>query len=216
MKSAIAALALGAVGSNAFVTPNAVVGRVASRSARQVSMASDPEVSIALPFTPRPENLTGELVGDVGFDPLNFSEEGDLAKYRRAELKHGRVAMLGVVGAIWQEFNVLPGLGYTPTKNLFQAVADAPWLAVLQVVVFVGIFDLQSTKYDIEQGRVPGDIGFDPLKLSKDGINEKWALSELKHGRLAMWAMAAILVQQLLVPDKSPLELTYEWSNQFH
>lgn len=38
-------------------------------------MARDPEASIALPFTPRPERLNGELVGDVGFDPLNFSEE---------------------------------------------------------------------------------------------------------------------------------------------
>lgn len=147
---------------------------------------------------------------------LRLSLQGDLKKFRRAELKHGRVAMLAVVGAIWQEFSVLPGLGYSPTKNLFQAVADAPWIAIVQVVVFVGIFDLKSTQYDIEQGRVPGDIGFDPLKLSKDGINEKWALSELKHGRLAMWAAAAILVQQLLVPDKSPLELTYEWSTQFH
>lgn len=158
------------------------------------------------------------LLLSAPFAPRSRSSksQGDLKKYRRAELKHGRVAMLGVVGAIWQEFSVLPGLGYEPTKNLFQAVADAPWLAILQVFVFVGIFDLQSTKYDIEQGRVPGDIGFDPLKLSKDGINEKWALSELKHGRLAMWAMAAILVQQLLVPDKSPLELTYEWSTQFH
>lgn len=42
---------------------------------QQVSMAADPNASIALPFTPRPENLNGELVGDVGFDPLNFSEE---------------------------------------------------------------------------------------------------------------------------------------------
>lgn len=41
----------------------------------QVSMAADAEASIALPFTPRPQMLTGELVGDVGFDPLNFSEE---------------------------------------------------------------------------------------------------------------------------------------------
>lgn len=145
-----------------------------------------------------------------------YRSQGDLKKFRRAELKHGRVAMLAVIGTVWQEFSVLPGLGYAPTKNLFQAVVDAPWLAIVQVFLFVGIFDLQSTKYDEEQGRVPGDIGFDPLKLSKDGINEKWALSELKHGRLAMWAMAAILVQQLLVPDQSPLELTYEWSSQFH
>lgn len=41
----------------------------------QLSMSADPEASIALPFTPRPAMLTGELVGDVGFDPLNFSEE---------------------------------------------------------------------------------------------------------------------------------------------
>lgn len=123
--------------------------------------------------------------------------------------------MLAFVGVVWQEFSVLPGLGYAPTKNLFQAVADTPWIAIVQIIAFVGIFDLQSTKYDIEKGRVPGDIGFDPLKLSKDGINEKWALAELKHGRLAMWAMAAILIQQLLVPDKSPLELAYEWSSQF-
>lgn len=38
-------------------------------------MAADPDASIALPFTPRPKALNGELVGDVGFDPLNFSEE---------------------------------------------------------------------------------------------------------------------------------------------
>lgn len=36
MKSAIAALALGAAGANAFVTPNAIVGRVATKSSRQV------------------------------------------------------------------------------------------------------------------------------------------------------------------------------------
>ena len=41
----------------------------------QLSMAADPDASIALPFTPRPAMLNGELVGDVGFDPLNFSEE---------------------------------------------------------------------------------------------------------------------------------------------
>lgn len=37
MKSAIVALAFGAVSANAFVTPNAIVGRVATRTARQAS-----------------------------------------------------------------------------------------------------------------------------------------------------------------------------------
>lgn len=37
-------------------------------------MAAGEDNSIALPFTPRPAALDGELVGDVGFDPLGFSE----------------------------------------------------------------------------------------------------------------------------------------------
>lgn len=37
-------------------------------------MMSEEDNSIALPFTPRPAALNGELVGDVGFDPLGFSE----------------------------------------------------------------------------------------------------------------------------------------------
>lgn len=57
-------------------------------------MAADPEASIALPFTPRPQMLTGELVGDVGFDPLNFSEEVSQAR----EGETGRSVLLGVRG----------------------------------------------------------------------------------------------------------------------
>jgi len=51
----------------------------------------DEEVrSIALPFAAKPQNLNGELAGDVGFDPFKFSDKGDVAKFRVAELKHGR------------------------------------------------------------------------------------------------------------------------------
>lgn len=49
MKSAIAALALGAAGASAFVTPNAVVGRVAARqSSRKVHVCYDMEGSTAV------------------------------------------------------------------------------------------------------------------------------------------------------------------------
>ena len=39
--------------------------------------------------------------GDIGFDPLGFSAKADeqtLKKYREAELTHGRVSMLAVLG----------------------------------------------------------------------------------------------------------------------
>lgn len=61
---------------------------------------------------------------------------------------------------------------------------------------------------------MPGDLGFDPLRLSADGIRENWALSELKHGRLAMIATLAFFVQAA-VSDKPILEQTYEWAKSF-
>ena len=54
-----------------------------------------PQMSQSMPFMQRPAALTGELAGDVGFDPLGFAKtEEDLMNYREAEIKHARLAML--------------------------------------------------------------------------------------------------------------------------
>jgi hypothetical protein len=55
------------------------------------------------------------LAGDEGFDPLGLSNIEDLGIdlywLREAELKHARVGMLAVVGALAQELGfVFPGL----------------------------------------------------------------------------------------------------------
>ena len=71
----------------------------------------------ALPFGSSPDTLDGSLPGDVGFDPIGFSaqsfssfnnplyEEGnfmtDLEWLREAELTHGRIAQLAVVGVLF-------------------------------------------------------------------------------------------------------------------
>merc|ERR1712222_273476 len=58
-----------------------------------------PEMSASMPFMQRPAALTGELAGDVGFDPLGFAKsEEDLMNYREAEIKHARLAMLAAAG----------------------------------------------------------------------------------------------------------------------
>jgi len=81
------------------------------------TMVDKTERSKSMPFLPRPINLDGSYVGDVGFDPFylssipkNFAgfiqppswEETDglptLYWMREAELKHGRVAMLAWFG----------------------------------------------------------------------------------------------------------------------
>jgi hypothetical protein len=87
--------------ANAFVAP---AGRISS-SLRMF----DSDRSVALPFDKRPPNLDGSLPGDVGFDPAGFSnnppkqwliggEERSLKWYREAEIVHGRVAQLAVLG----------------------------------------------------------------------------------------------------------------------
>merc|ERR1719183_385318 len=74
--------------------------------------------SAACPWLPRPINLDGSMVGDVGFDPLylssieknfagfiqppqwdgNFEGIDTLYWMREAELKHGRICMLAWFG----------------------------------------------------------------------------------------------------------------------
>jgi hypothetical protein len=58
--------------------------------------------SKAMPFLSQPENLDGSMAGDVGFDPLGFSNYIDVKWLREAELKHGRICMLAWTGCIVQ------------------------------------------------------------------------------------------------------------------
>lgn len=58
-----------------------------------------PKMSQSLPFLARPAALTGELAGDVGFDPLGFAKNSEeLMNFREAEIKHARLAMLAAAG----------------------------------------------------------------------------------------------------------------------
>ena len=70
--------------------------------------------SQALPFATAPATLDGSMIGDAGFDPLGFStvpvgpwfngiegrdgQIGNLNWYREAELIHGRIAQVAVLG----------------------------------------------------------------------------------------------------------------------
>lgn len=86
-----------------FAILSCVVAFVPTTNMRSSSSAlsmSD-EMSKSLPFLKKPKNLEG-LVGNVEFDPLGFSDNFDVKFLREAELKHGRVSMLAVVGWLVQ------------------------------------------------------------------------------------------------------------------
>ncbi|KAJ1620916.1 light harvesting complex protein 2 precursor [Pavlovales sp. CCMP2436] len=189
----------------------ASVTMMAGKKAAPVAVVTQ-ERSGALPWAPRPKNLDGTLTGDVGFDPAGFSDRissiEELYRFREAELKHGRVCMLAVTGMLVQEVYSWPApddVFKAPTP--LGALATVPGLGLAQIVLLLGIIEIQSAKY---QGRVPGDVGFDPLGLSTNGINPFFAKAELEHGRLAMWATAAFLVQSLIT-NEPVLKTTMDW-----
>uniref|UniRef100_A0A7S0U2Y4 Uncharacterized protein n=1 Tax=Hemiselmis andersenii TaxID=464988 RepID=A0A7S0U2Y4_HEMAN len=166
----------------------------------------------AVPGLGRPSNLDGTLVGDVGFDPLGFSNFLDLRWAREAEIKHGRVAMLAATGMIVQDLYVFPGFkdefGSAAMLKLHEkAVLQG---SMQQLLVWLGLLEIISGVPAIIQtlngsDRQPGDFGFDPLNCSQNPDTlARRQLTELKNGRLAMIATGG-MVHHYLLNGKGPL-----------
>ncbi|CAM9798354.1 unnamed protein product, partial [Heterosigma akashiwo] len=150
------------------------------------------EKSKSLPFLTKPEKLDGSMVGDVGFDPLRITDQlTDLNFVRAAELKHGRVAMLAVVGfAIASKVNLYGDAAAISTP--LDAPFMVPFAGNMQILSFIGIIELATLDSTYAGEGAPGDYGWDPLNFSKGKTPEQMKdlqLKELKNGRLAMWAI---------------------------
>lgn len=79
----------------------------------KTSLLSMADKSVALPFLTKPPKLDGTAPGDFGFDPLGFTNTlQDLRYVKQAEIKHGRVAMLAVVGFLVSQYVHVPGEAY--------------------------------------------------------------------------------------------------------
>jgi len=177
--------------SSAFVTKNA---------AALSSTALRGEMSQSLPFLTRPEKIKG-YVGDVGFDPLGFSDTFDMKWLREAEIKHGRSSMLATVGFVMQQFWTIPG--YTPVDDANMAPSVVGDSAMLQIVYWMGVLEFWTNKGNVtmetmfsDPDREPGNLGFDPMGLAvgktEDEMN-MMKLRELKNGRLAMLAIGGMI-----------------------
>ena len=139
------------------------------------------------------------MIGDAGFDPLRLAEvQVDLNYARGAEIKHGRIAMLAVVGFVVQEYVQLPGADYS-NPNPLTAPWTVPWGANLQILLLAGGIELATA--DKTYGDTPWDLGFDPLCFQEGKTQAQMddlQLKELTHGRLAMMAFVGMTVQTLL------------------
>jgi len=120
--------------------------------------------SKACPFMECPPKLDGTMVGDMGFDPMGISNTlPDLRYARAAELKHGRIAQLAVVGFLWQE--KLPHLGGVPGYeeiNPLAAPSSVPFAANVQIFLAIAIaeFIMECVPGGAYGTGEPGDFGF--------------------------------------------------------
>lgn len=96
-------------------------------------------MSYSIPFLTKPKNLEG-MVGDVGFDPFGLATIFPVKFMRESEIKHGRVAMLAVVGWLVSEVVHLPGPAYM-SENPVDAMAAVGPSPMLQIFLFCGFLE---------------------------------------------------------------------------
>ena len=146
------------------------------------------------------------MAGDMGFDPMRLSDiQADLKYARWAEIKHGRICMLAVVGIVVQQAGIhLPGDAYS-NSDIFGAVSTAGFPVNVQILLGMSAVELATFYKHYGEGE-PGDLGFDGGQLknmSADQIATR-KTSEIVHCRLAMIAFVGATAQTLLFGSAIP------------
>jgi len=214
------------------------VSKVSSSSLSMADVAAgdevaEPEPAVVYPtvngWKADPNKFCAGLPGSLQplgeFDPLGFTKDlsvQEIKRYREAEVTHGRVSMLAVVGyLVAEKFHPLFGGAVTGPANthLAQVQEIAPFFfaflsmsiatAELGRSVIGWEFPIEAIRKNKEiEGKTwlsklnddyyPGDIGFDPLGLKPSDPAEFATMQtkELQNGRLAMIAAMGMIVQE--------------------
>eukprot|EP00195_Chlamydomonas_chlamydogama_P008557 CAMPEP_0202889530 /NCGR_PEP_ID=MMETSP1392-20130828/114_1 /ASSEMBLY_ACC=CAM_ASM_000868 /TAXON_ID=225041 /ORGANISM="Chlamydomonas chlamydogama, Strain SAG 11-48b" /LENGTH=252 /DNA_ID=CAMNT_0049572881 /DNA_START=51 /DNA_END=809 /DNA_ORIENTATION=+ len=155
------------------------------------------------------------------FDPAGFATKAtipEIRRWRESELTHGRVSMLASLGFIVGEqledfpaFLNWDGSVSGPAITHFDQIRDTRPLFWESLILAIGLAEsyrvavgwatptgngFNNLKDDYE----PGNLGFDPLGLAPSDPEELKELQtkELNNGRLAMIAIAAFVVQEVV------------------
>ena len=132
------------------------------------------------------------------FDPFGLSKDLDaetFAFYRLAELKHGRVCQLAVLGYIVPEFfrfpgEIAPGVSFDSIPNGLAAIEAVPALGWFQMIFLIGYVDFGLTT----EGSAEPFTNAQGIKSFKSEEEAAKATNqELNHGRLAMLAILELL-----------------------
>ncbi|KAH8044173.1 chlorophyll A-B binding protein [Aureococcus anophagefferens] len=136
------------------------------------------------------------------WDPIGIADgisEEQFNRYREVEQKHGRIAMIAVVGYCVPGYIGTLGdvkLGgdvkFSDVPNGVQALFKIPPLGLLQILLLIGILETQFPN-------VQGDYGTGYFGQSlEEPVKSKKLAIELSNGRLAMLAIMGLLAQDVV------------------
>ena len=170
----VVAILAAIVGAAAF----APVSRVARSSALKMSYEGEAGVTAPAGY----------------WDPLGLAsniDEETFAFYRLAELKHGRVCQLAVLGYIFPEIlrfpgDIAPGISFESIPNGLAAIEAVPALGWFQMIFLIGFVDYQLTT-EGQAAPFTSPQGVKSFKSDEEALTA--ANQELNHGRLAMLAV---------------------------
>ena len=135
------------------------------------------------------------------FDPLNLATKYDLNWLREAELKHGRVCMLAVVGWLANDAGVkFPGADFEGVSSLDAHDKMVETGHMWQLLGIVGLCEACHMSVVVPrldgdwEGYSPGNYNLDPFNWASDQTHE----AEIKHGRLAMLGFGGLVTQAAL------------------
>lgn len=166
--------------------------------------------SIAIPFLPCPPILSkSNLAGNFGFDPLRLaSNDEKLLRYRDAEIKHGRLAMMVAAMIFLSDLYdgsitnyLLDQSQWDEVHTMFSEFQSIPelWGFCVGLTAATDMYELARAESE-GNDHIPGDIGFDPLGLypnEKDG-QYRMQLYEIQHGRVAMIAVSYLIFDEII------------------
>ena len=162
--------------------------------------------SNAMPFLTAPACQSSGLPGaEAGFDPLYLSDFIDIKWMREAELKHGRICMLAVVGWLTVDAGIhFPGEKYTGIDALHAHDAMLASGNMGVMLLFAAVAELTSMVSVVQaakgSGREAGDFGLDPLEFCGNPDTKKFMLeAETTHARLAMLGFSGLCTQSALL-----------------
>lgn len=176
----------------------------------KATTALNAEKSPAMPFLPYPQNCKGYIGEDIGFDPLGLSDYFPMDYLREAEIKHGRIAMMAVVGFITTDLGIIV---HPLGKGLSSVAAHDVMVengVMGNALVFIGLFEMVGYLAVSEMlqgsGREPGyfNFGNQVLKGKSEDEVKKIKYNEIMNGRLAMMAISGIATQSVLFDKGFP------------